>query len=541
VAGISAKISQLAREVLGHDELRPGQAEAVQAVLDGRDTLAVMATGYGKSAIYQLAGLLVDGPTLVISPLIALQRDQVDHLDDEALGGAATVSSAVSKAERESALQRAEQGDLEFLFMAPEQLANPDVLEDVRQAGPKLMVVDEAHCISEWGHDFRPEYLRLGAFAEALGHPTILALTATAAPPVREEILGRLGLRDPEVIVTGFDRPNLWFGVRRFHEEHAKEEALAEHLAELAKPGIVYTATRKDAERLADELSERTDLSVVAYHGGMRGRERDEVQEAFMADEIDVIVATTAFGMGVDKANVRFVIHHVVPDSMDAYWQEIGRAGRDGEPAEALLLYRPEDLGLRRFFGGAGQVDAAEIDNVARALDAARPDPADPTEVQERTDLSATKLAAAVGRLEDVGAVRVRADGLLEATEELGPEAIIRAAREQDDREAFARSRIDMVRSYAELHDACRRQFLLSYLGEPAPEPCGHCDVCDAGKAVQLEDVPFPVGARVQHPKWGVATVQRYEEDKVVVLFDDVGYKALALDAVRDGDLLAPV
>ncbi len=541
VADRRKEIAAAARDVLGYETLRPGQAEAVQAVLDGRDTLAVMATGYGKSAIYQLAGLLIEGPTLVVSPLIALQRDQVEHIGEEELGGAATVSSAVSRAERETALQAAGAGELEFLFMAPEQLANPEVLAEVKAARPSLMVIDEAHCITEWGHDFRPEYLRLGAVAEELGHPTILALTATAAPPAREEIVLRLGLRDPFVHVTGFDRPNLWFGARRFQEAHHKDEALAEHLLELAKPGIVYTATRKDAERLADQLSERTGLACAAYHGGMRARERDETQEGFMADELDVIVATTAFGMGVDKANVRFVIHHVVPDSVDAYWQEVGRAGRDGEPAEALLLYRPEDLGVRRFFGASGQIDAAEIDAVARAVDAAAPAPADPRALLESTHLSATKLAAAVARLEDVGAVRLRPDGRVDPTDELGPEAVIAAATEQDDREAFNRSRIDMVRAYAELHDACRRQFLLSYLGEPASQPCGHCDVCDSGRVQEPPgEAPFPVGSRVRHPKFGTATVQRYEDDKVVVLFDDVGYKALALAAVRDGDLLVP-
>src|SRR6476661_10459027 len=261
-----ARIREVARDALGFEELRAGQLEAVEAVLGGRDTLAVMATGHGKSAIYQIAGLLLDGPTLVVSPLIALQRDQVADLDREALGGAAAVSSAESASRREEALEEAARDELEYLFLAPEQLANPEVLARVREAKPSLFVVDEAHCISEWGHDFRPDYLRLGAVAEAIGHPVLLALTATAAPPVRDEIVARLGMRDPLVQISGFDRPNLWFGVERFHEAEHKERRLVERVAELAKPGIVYTATRHDSERLAELLAAH-DIDALAYHG----------------------------------------------------------------------------------------------------------------------------------------------------------------------------------------------------------------------------------------------------------------------------------
>jgi ATP-dependent DNA helicase RecQ len=239
------RLAQTARDKLDLPQLRPGQLEVAEAVAQGRDALAIMATGYGKSAIYQLAGLHLDGPTLVISPLIALQRDQVEHLQDEDTGGAAAVSSAVPKREREQALDNAAADKLEFLFMAPEQLANPEVLADVNAARPSLMVVDEAHCISEWGHDFRPDYLRLGAAIELLGRPHVLALTATAAPPVRAEIVDRLGLRDPEVVVRGFDRPNLELAVERFHDERRKDEALLDAVAAADKPGIVYAATRK--------------------------------------------------------------------------------------------------------------------------------------------------------------------------------------------------------------------------------------------------------------------------------------------------------
>ena len=535
---MSTDIRALARDVMGLPELRAGQLEVAQAVVEGRDALAIMATGYGKSAIYQLAGLAIEGPTLVVSPLIALQRDQVERLQDAGYGGAASVSSHVPEKQREAALEDAADDALEFLFMAPEQLSNPDVLAEVAAAAPSLMVVDEAHCISEWGHDFRPDYLRLGDVAAAIGHPPVLALTATASPPVRDEIVRRLNLHDPLIAVHGFDRPNLHFAVERFYDEAAKERTLIERVIELAKPGIVYTATRKDTERIADDLA-AAGLRAAAYHGGMAAGLREAVQTAFMDDETEVIVATTAFGMGVDKPNVRFVVHHTVADAVDSYWQEVGRAGRDGEPAAALLLYRQEDLGLRRFFAGGGKVHAPEIQAVAEAVADGEEDP---TALQERTDLSASKLMTAVGRLEDVGAVEVALDGQVRATDELDGEAVVAAAEEQENREAFDRSRIDMMRAYAELSKACRREFLLSYFGETTDGPCGNCDLCLAGEAIGApDDAPFEVGARVVHAKWGEGTVQRYEEGKVVLLFDSVGYKALALDVVAGSDLLQTV
>ncbi|MDX6724823.1 MAG: ATP-dependent helicase RecQ, partial [Solirubrobacteraceae bacterium] len=352
------RVTRAAREVLGFEALRPGQGEAVESVLGGRDTLAVLSTGSGKSAIYQLAGLFTEGATLVISPLIALQRDQVDGLREQALG-AAQLNSSLSQAERAQALADLADDALEFLFLAPEQLSNPEVLDELAAARPSLVVVDEAHCISEWGHDFRPEYLRLGTAIETLGHPTVLALTATAAPPVREEIIQRLGLTDPEVVVRGFDRPNIDLAVERFHDERRQRDALLRRVAEARKPGIVYAATRRATEELAEALRERG-VDAAAYHAGLRASAREDVQERFMESAVDVIVATTAFGMGVDKADVRFVFHAHVPDSVDSYFQEIGRAGRDGEPSDAVLFYRPEDLGLRRFFAGGGQVGIDE-------------------------------------------------------------------------------------------------------------------------------------------------------------------------------------
>ena len=289
------RIDRVAHEAFGYRALRPGQREASESVLSGRDTLVVMSTGSGKSAIYQIAGLLTEGATVVVSPLIALQRDQVEDLAARAAGGAARLNSTLSAAEREQALADLAEDALEFLLLAPEQLANEQVLGELAAARPSLLVVDEAHCISEWGHDFRPEYLRLGAAVEALGRPTILALTATAAPPVRDEIVERLALRDPNVLVRGFDRPNIHLAVERFHGDQGaerKRRALLDAIEAAPKPGIVYVATRRQAEELADALCERA-VTAASYHAGMPADERDDVQERFMDGSLGVVVATT--------------------------------------------------------------------------------------------------------------------------------------------------------------------------------------------------------------------------------------------------------
>jgi ATP-dependent DNA helicase RecQ len=536
-----AKIVRVAREVFGFDALRAGQQEAIESALAGRDTLLVMSTGGGKSAVYQIAGLLTPGATVVVSPLIALQRDQVDALRERAAGGAAQLNSTVSAADREQALAELAEDALEFVFLAPEQLARAEVLDELAVADVSLFVVDEAHAISEWGHDFRPDYLRLGAAIEALGRPTVLALTATAAPPVRDEIVERLGMRDPEIVVRGFDRPNLYFAVEPFHGENSdarKQRALVDRIAASPPPGIVYVATRRQSEELAEALRER-DVRAASYHAGMRGSERDDVQERFMADDLDVVAATTAFGMGIDKHDVRWVFHAEVSESVDAYYQEVGRAGRDGEPAEAVLFYRPEDMGLRRFFAGGGHL---EVDELAHVLEAVRRHhgPIEPGQLQEATELSQTKLATALARLEEVGAVAVRPDGEVTRAKGAPPpaEALREAAETEEKRRAFDRSRVDMMRSYAET-DGCRRGFLLSYFGESFTPPCGRCDNCLAGRVqAPPSDVPFAVGARVAHGQWGEGVVQRYDDDAVAVLFDDVGYKTLALSVVRERGVL---
>jgi ATP-dependent DNA helicase RecQ len=528
---LSQRIRRVARDRFGWSELRPGQEEVVAAVVGGRDALAVMATGYGKSAIYQIAGVLIDGPTVVVSPLIALQRDQVGGLRGGDAGGAAAVSSAVAAAERRAALEDARRDELEFLFMTPEQFANEDVMASVRAARPSLFVVDEAHCISEWGHDFRPAYLRLGGVIEQLGRPAVVALTATASPHVRAEIVERLGMRDPLVQVCGFDRETIHLAVERFHDERSKRRALAERVREADGSGIVYAATRREVEELAGELG------AVAYHAGMPARRRDAIQDDFMQDRARVIVATTAFGMGLDKPDVRWVFHADIADSVDSYWQEVGRAGRDGKPAHAILFYRPEDVGLRRFFASSGKIDEDQIVRLAGAVSAA-PGALDPNDLEQEVGLSDSRLATAIARLEDAGAVQVQPSGAV-VERRLDSGSVEQALQAQANRRRFDESRVAMVRSYAELATGCRRDVVLSYFGQPFDPPCDACDLCDAGRGeVAAHGEPFAVGARVVHRRWGGGVVQRYGARDVSVLFDDVGYKALALDIVEQGGVL---
>ncbi|WP_084958826.1 RecQ family ATP-dependent DNA helicase [Thermoactinospora rubra] len=525
-----ARSARAARRALGLKRLRPGQLEAMAALAQGRDTLVVMPTGSGKSAVYQVSALLLPGPTLVVSPLIALQRDQVRalrELDEDAV----SVDGSTAARDRSAAFESLRAGETEFLFCSPEQLARPDVVRELAEARPSLMVVDEAHCVSAWGHDFRPDYLRLGEVAEALGRPVIAALTATAAPPVREEIVERLRMRDPLQVVRGFDRPNIALSVRR--PTGGPGQAALDIVREQRLPGIVYTSTRRRAEELARVLAE-AGLRAAAYHAGVRRSERDRTQARFMAGEIDVVVSTSAFGMGIDKPDVRFVAHAAVPGSLDAYYQEIGRAGRDGEPAEAVLLYRPEDLSLQRFFSG-GLPDVEALERVAAAVTGE----VDRKTLRERTGLPPRRLTALLDLLERVGAVRLghRKVSPVAGTD---PRAAAEEARTLSERrQAVERTRLEMMRRYAEIDD-CRRRFLLAYFGEELKEPCGNCDACRTGSARErvTGGGPFAVHARVEHRLWGPGEVISREQDRVTVLFEAAGYRELLLDAVVEQGLL---
>jgi ATP-dependent DNA helicase RecQ len=516
-------IEKLARERLGFEQLRPGQLRSAEALADGRDVLAVLPTGGGKSAIYELAGMLRTGPTVVISPLIALQDDQLAHL--QAAGLAAIVLNSQQSAGARAAALLASCDPNTFVFLSPEQLANPQTRQALLRAGPGLFVVDEAHLISQWGHDFRPDYMLLGAQAEAVGAPVRLALTATAAPPVRHEIVRRLGLRDPQVVIGDFDRPHIALSMQRVRTLADKRRELVRSAGELTGSGIVYAATHAEAQAAYEALAAAGE-PVTLYHAGLSGRERHDAMTAFLGGSARIIAATVAFGMGIDKPDVRWVLHFDPPPSLDAYYQEMGRAGRDDEPSHARLLYRYEDFETARYLS-TGSVSGAAVAQAAAALAAGQP-----------IEPSARQRTAALVRLADLGAVTWQAGGEVRWTGAMTVAAALAASEAETQREdEVERTRLTMMRRYAE-HTGCRRSFLLSYFGQDYPGPCGNCDNDLAHAETPPAEVPFPVGARVVSERWGEGTVQRYDGDEVTVLFDEHGYRELFVPLVLKRSLL---
>src|ERR671917_2070912 len=326
-----------------------------------------MSTGGGKSLCYQVPALMQESLTVIVSPLISLMKDQVDSLLQSSVAEAATLHSGLSPEERWEVEKRVRTGEVRMLYVAPERLRSLEFVLTLRRAGVSLFVVDEAHCISEWGHDFRPDYLFLPRAVRDLGHPPILALTATATPRVRQDILRSLRMREPKVVVTSFNRPNLTYRVLSAKEKKDKLPLILSVIRNSPPPGIIYGATRKECEELAASLK-RAGVNAAYYHAGMAASERSNVQERFMTDELDVVVATVAFGMGVDKPNVRFVVHASIPGSLPAYIQEAGRAGRDGEPSECVVLYRGADLGRRKRLVTINTAGAEEVESFFRAL-----------------------------------------------------------------------------------------------------------------------------------------------------------------------------
>lgn len=361
------------QSAFGYPDFRPGQSRAVSSVLDGRDTLVILPTGGGKSLCFQVPALLLPGLTVVVSPLISLMKDQVDTLVSRGLP-AAYINSTLTGAQVSDRLARAQRGEIKLLYVAPERFDAGSTAERLREMGVSLLAVDEAHCISEWGHDFRPSYLRMRSVRDRLGNPPTIALTATATPEVREDIVRQLGLRSPETVITGFDRVNLRYFVVPAKNEAQKDAALVQALRDRDGLAVVYASTRKAVERIAGVL-QGAGVSAAAYHAGLDDEHRHEVQDSFMSESVRAIVATNAFGMGIDKPNVRLVVHYAMPGTLEAYYQEAGRAGRDGLSSECILLHSFPDRFTHEFFIKGALPDRKLVERTyARLQQSANPD-----------------------------------------------------------------------------------------------------------------------------------------------------------------------
>src|SRR5215210_3194174 len=375
------------KKFFGFESFREGQGEVVESVLAGHDTVVVMPTGGGKSLCFQLPALMREGVTVVVSPLIALMKDQVDALHSRGLP-ATFINSSLDFEEQKARVAGLRRGDYKLLYVAPERFRSTHFVETLRNADISLFAIDEAHCISQWGHDFRPDYLRLQSFREAIGRPQTVALTATATPYVRADIIEQLKLAEPRAFVSGFDRPNLALGVvhaEREREKYTRIRQLAEEYK--GQSGIVYTSTRKSVEQITRKLLDSR-LSVIGYHAGMTDEERVRAQEEFMTGRAQVIVATNAFGMGIDKPDIRFVVHFHLPGSIEAYYQEIGRAGRDGGRSVCLLLFNYADKRTQDYFIEGSYPPPELIAKVYEALAATG---------QQRIELSTRDIAARAG------------------------------------------------------------------------------------------------------------------------------------------------
>ncbi len=463
--------------LLGLSTFRPGQREAVQAALDGRDSLVVMPTGGGKSLCYQLPALAGQDLTVVVSPLIALMRDQCARLTD--LGHPAVMlASGGDGAGNRDALNAVRDGRAAVCFAAPERFASSAFRAALGHRALALFVVDEAHCVSEWGHDFRPDYLRLASVIAELGHPPVMACTATATPKVAEEIVARLGLREPARVRSGFDRPNLSFDVLAFDGEGSVARKRATLAAGVGmtenRPAVVYCGTRKSTEEVAAQLSSEG-LGAVAYHAGMNAAVRAQRQDAFMRGEADVVVATNAFGMGVDKADVRSVWHWALPSSLEAYYQEAGRAGRDGQAARAVLLASRSDLGRLVRFIREAEVTVEQVGAIVGRLRARAGGDGEielsPDDDRDRIALAVAERAGALTLAPGAGG-RVR---VALAAGDLDHGRARQLCREATNRRWESYRSIERYASGAE---RCRRRQLLDHFGDNTPAaPSGRC--CD--------------------------------------------------------------